>query len=159
MLQLSRRNGSTGRAGAEPCWPRFNEALFANWQRTLHILFRFIQRPIRHCKDNQHCMNVNCDPPRALSIQPKLSKIRLVTSRPHEGRRLFSKVYPSWAEIGTSVLLETWPKFRIPGHFFAYHWLKKSAYCVIPSSLKHSDKCKWCGRVFWSCSGKDKKFR
>ena len=28
----------------------------------------------------------------------------------------------------------------------------KSAYCVIPRSLKRSDKCKWCGRVFWSCS-------
>ena len=24
------------------------------------ILFRFIQRLIRHCKDNQYCMNVNC---------------------------------------------------------------------------------------------------
>ena len=27
----------------------------------------------------------------------------------------------------------------------------KSAYCVIPRSLKSSDKCKWFGRV-WSCS-------
>ena len=49
-------------------------------------------------------MNVNYDPLRALSIQPKLSNIRLATSRPHEGRRLFSKVYPSSRNRNISIV-------------------------------------------------------
>ena len=27
---------------------------------------------------------------------------------------------------------------------------KSALYCVIPRSLKRSDKCKWCGQVFWN---------
>ena len=29
---------------------------------------------------------------------------------------------------------------------------KNSNYCYIPRSSKHTDTCKWSGRVFWSCS-------
>ena len=67
--------------------------LFLRTDNVLCIYYSGLYK--RHCTDNQYCMNVNCDPPRALSIQPKLSNIRLATSRPSEGRRLFSKVYPS----------------------------------------------------------------
>ena len=27
---------------------------------------------------------------------------------------------------------------------------KSALYCVIPRSLKRSDKCRWCGQVFWN---------
>jgi len=49
-------------------------------------------------------MNVNSDLPRALSIQPKLLNISLATSRPHGGRRLFSKVYPSSRNRNISIV-------------------------------------------------------
>ena len=56
--------------------------------------------------------------------------------------------FASWVWPGgkrTAKLQNTRPLFCISLN-------NKSAYCVIPRSLKRSDEYKWCGRVFWSCS-------
>ena len=74
------------------------------------------------------------------------------SSHRYEGQFQFTINAPL-KKVNTSnvnqVILQTWvwyAKFQNTRPLLCISLNTKSAYCVIPRSLKRSDKCKWCGR-------------
>ena len=63
-----------------------------------------------------------------------------------------TNISPWFPESKQLFLINVPLNFRIPGDLFASHWIGMENYCHTPFSLKHTDTCKWSGRVFWSCS-------
>ena len=62
------------------------------------------------------------------------------------------RIHFYWLPVTTATHKQRRAKLQNTRPLFCISLNNKSAYCVIPRSLKRSDKCKWCSRVFWSCS-------